>query len=25
LDGAIAHQFMAKIKHTLENWIESIL
>jgi pyruvate/2-oxoglutarate dehydrogenase complex dihydrolipoamide acyltransferase (E2) component len=25
VDGAIAHQFMAKIKHTLENWIESIL
>jgi 2-oxoglutarate dehydrogenase E2 component (dihydrolipoamide succinyltransferase) len=25
VDGAIAHQFMAKIKHTLENWTESIL
>ncbi|MGB9403253.1 MAG: dihydrolipoamide acetyltransferase family protein, partial [Candidatus Acidiferrales bacterium] len=25
VDGAIAHQFMAKIKHTLEEWTESIL
>ena len=25
VDGAVAHQFMAKVKHTLENWIESIL
>jgi pyruvate dehydrogenase E2 component (dihydrolipoamide acetyltransferase) len=25
VDGAIAHQFMGKIKHTLENWTESIL
>ena len=25
VDGAIAHQFMAKLKHTLENWTESIL
>ena len=25
VDGATAHQFMAKIKHTLENWTESIL
>jgi pyruvate dehydrogenase E2 component (dihydrolipoamide acetyltransferase) len=25
VDGAIAHQFMAHIKHTLENWTESIL
>jgi pyruvate dehydrogenase E2 component (dihydrolipoamide acetyltransferase) len=25
VDGAIAHQFMAKIKYTLENWTESIL
>ena len=25
VDGAIAHQFMGKIKHFLENWTESIL
>ena len=25
VDGAIAHQFMGKIKHTHENWTESIL
>src|SRR3984885_11402165 len=25
VDGAVAHQFMAHIKHTLENWTESIL
>ena len=25
VDGAIAHQFMGKIKHTLENWTDSIL
>ena len=25
VDGAIAHQFMGKIKHFLENWSESIL
>jgi pyruvate dehydrogenase E2 component (dihydrolipoamide acetyltransferase) len=25
VDGAVAHQFMGKIKHTLENWTESIL
>jgi pyruvate dehydrogenase E2 component (dihydrolipoamide acetyltransferase) len=25
VDGAVAHQFMAKVKHTLENWTESIL
>ncbi len=25
VDGAVAHQFMAKLKHTLENWSESIL
>jgi pyruvate dehydrogenase E2 component (dihydrolipoamide acetyltransferase) len=25
VDGAIAHQFMAKLKHTLENWTESVL
>ena len=25
VDGAVAHQFMAKIKHTLENWTEAIL
>jgi len=25
VDGAVAHQFMAKLKHTLENWTESIL
>jgi pyruvate dehydrogenase E2 component (dihydrolipoamide acetyltransferase) len=25
VDGAIAHQFMGKVKHTLENWTESIL
>jgi len=25
VDGAIAHQFMGKVKHTLENWAESIL
>ncbi|HEU5410971.1 MAG TPA: dihydrolipoamide acetyltransferase family protein [Candidatus Acidoferrales bacterium] len=25
VDGAIAHQFMGKIKHFLENWNESIL
>src|SRR5277367_1836583 len=25
VDGATAHKFMAKLKHTLENWTESIL
>ncbi len=25
VDGAAAHQFMAKIRHTLESWTESIL
>jgi pyruvate dehydrogenase E2 component (dihydrolipoamide acetyltransferase) len=25
VDGAIAHQFMSKVKHMLENWTESIL
>jgi pyruvate dehydrogenase E2 component (dihydrolipoamide acetyltransferase) len=25
VDGAVAHQFMGRIKHTLENWSESIL
>ncbi len=25
VDGAFAHQFMGKVKHTLENWTESIL
>ncbi len=25
VDGAIAHQFMGKVKQTLENWTESIL
>ena len=25
VDGAVAHQFMAKVKHTLENWTEDIL
>jgi pyruvate dehydrogenase E2 component (dihydrolipoamide acetyltransferase) len=25
VDGAVAHQFMGNIKHTLENWTESIL
>ena len=25
VDGAIAHQFMGKVKHTLENWTESLL
>jgi pyruvate dehydrogenase E2 component (dihydrolipoamide acetyltransferase) len=25
VDGAIAHQFMAKLKHTLENWTESLM
>ncbi|HTV58678.1 MAG TPA: 2-oxoglutarate dehydrogenase, E2 component, dihydrolipoamide succinyltransferase [Verrucomicrobiae bacterium] len=25
VDGAAAHQFMGRIKHTLENWSESIL
>jgi pyruvate dehydrogenase E2 component (dihydrolipoamide acetyltransferase) len=25
VDGAVAHLFMAKLKHTLENWTESIL
>jgi pyruvate dehydrogenase E2 component (dihydrolipoamide acetyltransferase) len=25
VDGAVAHQFMGKIKHTLDNWTESIL
>jgi pyruvate dehydrogenase E2 component (dihydrolipoamide acetyltransferase) len=25
VDGAVAHQFMGKVKHTLENWTESIL
>jgi pyruvate dehydrogenase E2 component (dihydrolipoamide acetyltransferase) len=25
VDGAVAHQFMAHIKHTLENWTESIM
>jgi pyruvate dehydrogenase E2 component (dihydrolipoamide acetyltransferase) len=25
VDGAVAHQFMAHIKHTLENWTESVM
>ena len=25
VDGAVAHQFMAKVKHTLENWTESLM
>jgi pyruvate dehydrogenase E2 component (dihydrolipoamide acetyltransferase) len=25
VDGAVAHQFMAKVKHTLEDWTEAIL
>jgi pyruvate dehydrogenase E2 component (dihydrolipoamide acetyltransferase) len=25
VDGAVAHQFMAKVKHTLEKWTEAIL
>jgi pyruvate dehydrogenase E2 component (dihydrolipoamide acetyltransferase) len=25
VDGAVAHQFMGKIKHFLENWTESVL
>jgi len=25
VDGAVAHQFMGKVKHTLENWTENIL
>ena len=25
VDGAVAHQFMSNVKHTLENWTESIL
>jgi 2-oxoglutarate dehydrogenase E2 component (dihydrolipoamide succinyltransferase) len=25
VDGAIAHQFMSHVKHTLENWTESLL
>ena len=25
VDGAVAHQFMGKVKHALENWTESIL
>jgi pyruvate dehydrogenase E2 component (dihydrolipoamide acetyltransferase) len=25
VDGAVAHQFMAKVKHTLENWTEAVL
>jgi len=25
VDGAVAHQFMGKLKHTLENWTESVL
>jgi 2-oxoglutarate dehydrogenase E2 component (dihydrolipoamide succinyltransferase) len=25
VDGAVAHQFMGKVKHTLENWTESIM
>jgi pyruvate/2-oxoglutarate dehydrogenase complex dihydrolipoamide acyltransferase (E2) component len=25
VDGAIAHQFMGKVKKTLEHWTESIL
>jgi pyruvate dehydrogenase E2 component (dihydrolipoamide acetyltransferase) len=25
VDGATAHQFMGKVKHTLENWTEAIL
>lgn len=25
VDGAISHQFLGKVKHTLENWTESIL
>ena len=25
VDGAVAHQFMAKVKHTLENWTENLM
>jgi pyruvate dehydrogenase E2 component (dihydrolipoamide acetyltransferase) len=25
VDGAVAHQFMGRVEHTLENWTESIL
>jgi 2-oxoglutarate dehydrogenase E2 component (dihydrolipoamide succinyltransferase) len=25
VDGAVSHQFLAKVKHTLENWTEEIL
>ena len=25
VDGAVAHQFIHKVKHTLENWSESVL
>jgi len=25
VDGAVAHRFMGKLKHTLENWTESVL
>src|ERR1700728_2285015 len=25
VDGAVAHQFIAKLKHTLENWTESLM
>src|SRR5580692_4067951 len=25
VDGAVAHQFMGKVKHTLENWTESLM
>jgi pyruvate dehydrogenase E2 component (dihydrolipoamide acetyltransferase) len=25
VDGAVAHQFMGRVKHTLENWTENIL
>ena len=25
VDGAVAHQFMAKLKHTLENWTENLM
>jgi 2-oxoglutarate dehydrogenase E2 component (dihydrolipoamide succinyltransferase) len=25
VDGAVSHQFLAKVKHTLENWTESVL
>lgn len=25
VDGAVAHQFMAKVKHTLENWTENLI